>query len=298
MAAAERVEAEHWGFSTPRPPEDISGQKMERGGGPDAAADLCVLIPVYKDQAGLAGTLEVLGAEAHPFDIVVVDDGSPVPIECAPRYGSHDVTLHRLDRNRGIEHALNAGLKTILIRGYRHVARLDCGDLPLPGRFERQEAYLDANPDVGMVGTWARCVNDDGDYLFTLRFPTEHDRMLRHQRYVPALLHPTIMIRAEALRDVGLYSDRYKTAEDYDLFIRMGRRWRLANIPEVLTQYIVSETGTTAARRKRNLVSRMRIQRDYFSWTDPHAWAGLARTALFMAIPFGWLTAVKKRAWK
>lgn len=265
---------------------------------PEPLPDLCVLIPVFKDQSGLIKTLEVLGAEAHPFDIVVVDDGSPVAIHCAARYGRHDVTLHRLDRNRGIEHALNAGLEIILSRGYRHVARLDCGDLPLPGRFERQVAFLDANPDVGMVGTWARCVNDDGDYLFTLRFPTGHDRILRYQRYVPALLHPTIMIRAEALREVGLYSDRYKTAEDYDLFVRMGRRWRLANIPEVLTQYIVSDTGTTAAKRKRNLVSRLRVQKDNFSPVDPHAWAGLARTALFMAIPFGWLTAIKKKAWK
>ncbi|HRO13474.1 MAG TPA: glycosyltransferase [Paracoccus sp. (in: a-proteobacteria)] len=265
---------------------------------PAPQPDLCVLIPVFRDQDGLTRTLEVLGAQPHPFDIVVVDDGSPEPIACAPRHGSHDVTLQRLDRNRGIEHALNTGLETILSRGYRHIARLDCGDLPLPGRFERQVAFLDAHPEVGMVGTWARCVNDAGDYLFTLRFPTEHDRMLRHQRYVPALLHPTIMIRAEALREVGLYSDRYRTAEDYDLFVRMGRNWRLANIPEVLTQYIVSETGTTAARRKRNLVARFRVQRDNFSWADPHAWAGMARTLLFMAIPFSWLTAVKKKAWK
>lgn len=265
---------------------------------PDLRPDLCVLIPVFRDQAGLIETLEVLGGQPHPFDIVVVDDGSPEPIRCAARYGSHDVTLQRLDRNRGIEHALNAGLETILSRGYRHIARLDCGDLPLPGRFERQQEFLDAHPDVGMVGTWARCVNDAGDYLFTLRFPTEHPRMLRRQRYVPALLHPTIMIRAEALRDVGLYSDRYKTAEDYDLFVRMGRRWRLANIPEVLTQYIVSETGTTAAKRKRNLVARFRVQRDNFSPADAHAWAGIARTLLFMAIPFSWLTAIKKKAWR
>ncbi|WP_415639320.1 glycosyltransferase, partial [Paracoccus nototheniae] len=234
----------------------------------------------------------------HPFDIVVVDDGSPVPIRCDARYGRHDVTLQRLDRNQGIEHALNAGLETILARDHRFIARLDCGDLPLPGRFERQIELLHDRTDVGMVGTWARCVNDDGAYLFTLRFPIEHERMLRHQRYVPALLHPTIMIRAEALREIGLYSDRYKTAEDYDLFVRMGRRWRLANIPEVLTQYTVSETGTTAARRKQNLVSRMRVQRDYFQWSDPHAWAGLARTLVFMAIPFTWLTAIKKKAWK
>ncbi|MBC7284749.1 glycosyltransferase [Hoeflea sp.] len=259
---------------------------------------ICVLIPVWKDQEGLLQTLQVLGQEPSPFDIVVVDDGSPEPITCAARYGIHEVTLERLPQNRGIEHALNRGLEVILERGYRYVARLDCADVPLPGRIEKQAAYLDAHPDVGMVGTWARCVDDTGEYLFTLRFPSEHERMLRKQRYAPALLHPTILIRTDALRDIGLYSDAYKTAEDYDLFVRMGSKYRLANIPEALTVYVVSASGTTALKRRRNLVSRLRIQMHNFSWTDPHAYLGVARTLAFMVIPFDWLVAVKQRVWK
>lgn len=262
------------------------------------SARVCVLIPVWKDQTGLDHTLRTLARENLAFDIVVVDDGSPTPITCPDAAGDHPVTLMRLPQNRGIEHALNTGLEEILSRGYVHISRLDCGDVPLPGRLERQVALLDAKPKVGMVGTWARCVDDDGKYLFTLRFPTEHSAMVRKQRYVPALLHPTIMIRAEALRDIGLYSDRYKTAEDYDLFVRMGRKWQLANIPEALTEYIVSDSGTTQAKRKRNLVSRFRVQRDNFSALDPHAWLGAARTLVFMVIPFGWMIRAKAMLWK
>lgn len=264
----------------------------------DGHPDICVLIPVFRDQAGLTETLRILEQETFPFDIVVVDDGSPTPITAPTECGTHRVTLQRLAQNQGIEHALNAGIETIFDRGYRYISRLDCGDIPLTGRFEKQFAFMEANPDVGIVGTWARCVNDDGEYLFTLRFPTESAAMNRRQRYVPAMLHPTIMIRSDALRDVGLYSDRYKTAEDYELFVRMARKHRIANIPEVLTQYIVSETGTTAAKRKRNLVSRLGVQREYFGATDPHAYLGVARTMTFMAIPFNWLTAVKKKVWR
>ncbi|MFV0294113.1 MAG: glycosyltransferase [Paracoccus sp. (in: a-proteobacteria)] len=265
---------------------------------PSARPDICVLLPVFRDQKGLTETLETLAKDSFPFDIVAVDDGSPEPVQVNPQYGSHKVTLRRLGRNQGIEYALNAGIEAIFERGYPYIARLDCGDIPLPGRFEKQLAFMQANPNTGIVGTWARCVNDSGDYLFTLRFPTKPEDMQRRQRYVPALLHPTIMIRSEAMREVGLYSDRYKTAEDYELFMRMSRHFRIANIPEVLTQYIVSETGTTAARRKHNLVSRLRIQRDNFDWTDPHAYLGIARTVIFMAIPFNWLTAIKKKTWR
>ncbi|WP_136682322.1 glycosyltransferase [Falsirhodobacter xinxiangensis] len=261
-------------------------------------ARVCVLIPVWKDQPGLDRTLATLAKETLPLDIVVVDDGSPTAIAAAPLAGPHRVTLLRLPQNRGIEHALNAGLERILAQDYAYVARLDCGDVPLPGRLDRQVALMDAESDVGMVGTWARCVDDDGKYLFTLRFPTDHAAMVRKQRYVPALLHPTIMIRTAALRQIGLYSDRYKTAEDYDLFVRMGRKWRLANIPEALTEYIVSDQGTTQAKRKRNLIARLRVQKDNFSAFDPHAWLGVARTMLFMVIPFGWMIRAKAVLWK
>ena len=257
-----------------------------------------MLIPVWRDQAGLDRTLEALGREPFPFDVVVVDDGSPEPVACPARAGEHAVALERLPRNRGIEHALNAGLRLILRRGHRFVARLDCGDLPMPGRLARQAAFLDRHPDVGIVGTWARCVDDEGAHLFTLRLPAEDAAIRRRQRYAPGLLHPTVMIRASALRKAGLYSDRYRTAEDYDLFVRMGRTHRLANIPEVLTEYVVSRSGTTARRRHRTLVSRLRVQLANHAWGDPHAYLGLARTVVFMAIPFGWVVAVKERLWR
>jgi glycosyltransferase involved in cell wall biosynthesis len=155
-----------------------------------------VLIPVWNDQAGLDKTLETLANDSLPFDIVVVDDGSATAIVCDELNGSHETTLRRLRQNRGVEHALNDGLMLILGREYRYVARLDCGDQPLPRRLERQRAFLDDHAAVGIVGTWAQCVDDDGAYLFTLRFPADHPAMLKRQRYVPAMLHPTVMIRA------------------------------------------------------------------------------------------------------
>jgi hypothetical protein len=97
---------------------------------------------------------------------------------------------------------------------------------------------------------------------------------------------------------VGLYSDRYKTAEDYELFARIGRRWQLANIPEVLTQYVVSASGTTASKRRKNLRSRLRIQLDNFAWGDPHSYLGVLQTVGFMVVPFSVIVAVKRRLWR
>jgi glycosyltransferase involved in cell wall biosynthesis len=263
----------------------------------DASA-VCVLIPVFNDQVGITRTLEALARDPFPYDIVIVDDGSRNAIECTERCGNHVVKLLRLKSNRGIEHALNAGLEHLLCSGYKYVARLDAGDLPEHHRIAQQMHFLDQHSDVGIVGTWARCVDDDGNYLFTLRFPTDHAAIIKKQRYAPALLHPTVMIRTAALIEVGLYSAQYKTAEDYDLFIRISKKFRIANIPEVLTQYIVSTNGTTVTKRRQTLIARFRIQRENFSWLDPHCYFGIAQTGLLMVLPFELLITVKRRLWK
>lgn len=259
---------------------------------------VCVLIPVFNDQLGLDRTLHTMATDPSSYEIVVVDDGSDDPIVCADRYGCHPLTLIRLDRNRGIENGLNAGLDYIFGAGYQYVARLDAGDIPMKSRIDKQVDLLDQNPGVGIVGTWAKCVSDDGRYLFTLKFPTSHEEILRKHRYLPALLHPAVMIRVQALREVNLYSDQYEAAEDYDLFIRISRNYRAANIPEVLTEYVVSSKGITATKRRKTLVSRLRVQIRNFYWRDLHSYLGVGRTVLLMGLPFSVTTAMKSYIWR
>jgi glycosyltransferase involved in cell wall biosynthesis len=260
---------------------------------------LCILIPVYKDQAGLERTLEVLAPEAYPFDIVLVDDGSPEPIVAPETCGTHGVTLRRMPQNSGVPAALNAGLEVILEKEYRYVARLDCGDLPLLGRLGRQVEFLEQHPDVGIVGTWVRCVDERDEPLFMLRFPVEDADIKRRQRYVPSMLASAIIIRMDAMQDTGPYfSTDHKYAEDFEIFVRIGQKWRLYNIPEPLTEYIISTSGLTAQTGRKNLWARLRVQTDYFNWRDPHASLGVVRTLIWMLIPFTWGLAVKKRLWK
>jgi glycosyltransferase involved in cell wall biosynthesis len=266
--------------------------------GLEAPARICVLIPVWNNQEGLLRTLEALVQDEAPYDILVVDDGSHPPVICAEQYGSHRTTILRLSENQGIENALNAGLEHILGRGTSYVARLDASDLPVPGRIAKQAEFLDHHPDTGIVGTWARCVDESRQYLFTLRFPADHRGIMRKQRYAPGLLHPSVMIRVDALREVGLYSTRYRTAEDFELFWRVGLRWRLANIPEALTEYTIEQHGTTVSKRRRNLVARLRVQAAHFTWHDSHAYLGLLRSLIFLAVPFSAIRAAKARLWK
>jgi glycosyltransferase involved in cell wall biosynthesis len=259
---------------------------------------IAVLIPVYNGQAALDRTLESLAAEETAFDVVVVDDGSRVSVVVPAEIGSHRVVLLTLPANQGIEGALNTGLRLILERNYTYVARLDAADRSLPGRFAAQSAFLEAHPDYALVGAQAEAISREGRPLYVMRPPSAHEGILRSLRYSNCFVHPAVMMRVAALREVGLYRRTYPAAEDYDLFYRLADRYKVAILDQVLVQFEVGADGISASRRAAQLRSRFRIQWQHFELGDPHAYLGLFTSAILFVTPQQVLTVVKRLAWR
>lgn len=243
-----------------------------------------VLLPAYNDQAGLERSLASLDRDGASFDVVVVDDGSTPPL-VAPAGLSFAVTLLRHSPNRGITGALNAGLEHIVWSGqYTYVARLDAGDLSLPGRIGAQRAFLDGHPEHAIVGSAVDHVDPEGHFLFGFAAPRDHPEVVRYLRYRAALIHPAVMIRLRTLEELGFYSEEYPGAEDYELFLRLARRYKLANLE---TTYLIRELSPTAitARRRRGLRARLKALVHHFEPGSPHAWLGVLSNLGFLLLP-------------
>jgi glycosyltransferase involved in cell wall biosynthesis len=247
---------------------------------------LAVLIPVYRNPSGLRRALESLSEAAGSFDVVIVDDGSPEPI-CAPTRLREDVEvlLLRLERNRGIAAALNCGLRRILELGYPYVGRLDAGDTVVAERFERQVEFLEAEPGCAAVSSFVDFVDRRQMYLFSHRPPCDHASILERLHLNNCILHPASMIRASALRECGIYREDAPGAEDYELFLRLSRRYELAVLPEVLTHCEYSPRGLSISGRRRQQKERLKLQVRYFDPKSPHSFLGIARTLLAMVAP-------------
>ncbi len=248
--------------------------------------DIAVLIPVYRNQAGLNRSLASLAAAKGSFDVVIVDDGSADPIK-APRQLRADapITLLRLPRNQGIAAALNHGLRHTLAGGIRYIARLDTGDTVAAERFRAQQAYMDANAECAVVSSFVDFVDAEQAHLFRYQAPTDHAGIVRRMRFNNCLMHPGAMMRASALEQAGLYREDVPGAEDYELFLRLARRFKLAVLPDVLTQMEYSLTGLSIAGRRRQHWQRLRLQLRYFDPASPYSFCGVGRTLLTMALP-------------
>jgi len=111
-----------------------------------------VVVPVF-DRARVVGDAlrSLLVQTWRDLEVVVVDDGSGDDgVAVAEAFGDPRVRIVRHGANRGIPHARNTGLEAA--RG-RYVAWLDSDDVARPERIATQVGFLEANPDVALVGS-------------------------------------------------------------------------------------------------------------------------------------------------
>ncbi len=256
-----------------------------------------MLIPAFNAGVELQRTLSALATDIAPFDIVVVDDGSVPPLGVPKAAGGHRVVAIRLSANRGIAHALNAGLSWALARGYEYIARLDAGDVNEPSRLTTQVAFLDERPDIAIVGAWTRHVDEEGlRPIYTTRYPASWEDIQRCLHYRSPFSHVTCMIRASALRRIGIYDADYRLGEDYELFWRVASTMPCANIPRVLVTRVESRRSLTHANRLAMGRTRLAIQLQHFAWRRIDCWLGVARSVGLLLVPSRLALTLKRRA--
>lgn len=253
--------------------------------GPDNRSRVAVLMPAYNAGKFINRAVRSLAESTFPCDLYIVDDGSDVPVTdvLAPHSGAR---VLRVEQNCGIAHARNVGLATILKHPYEFVACLDADDICYPDRIARQVEFLDRHPGVAAVGVWGRHFEEDsGETICFKRTPVSPASTKKAMFSNLAVINSSVMIRTDAFRAVGFYSEGYPAAEDYELFRRIAAQFAVANVPEVLIDICISPQGISLKRRRRQLVDRIRIQLRYFEPMAPRAWLGLARTLLLLLVP-------------
>jgi glycosyltransferase involved in cell wall biosynthesis len=245
---------------------------------------IALLIPVFQNQAGLDRSIQAL-RNSSVIDVIVVDDGSSPAIREPQIQGPHRLTILRQPVNQGITTALNAGLEHVLAGDYQYVARLDAGDIAAPERFSTQASFLDQHEHIALVGTAVQYVSSDGTVLFTHRLPQTH-RAIRHEMFWnSAFCHPSVMMRTSAIRSIGLYSEEYPAAEDYDLFYRLIQRYEAANLQDVLTIKELAKDSISVQRRTRQLWSRLKIQTKHYRPLSIGSHLGIAATLASLLLP-------------
>lgn len=260
--------------------------------------DFYLLIPFFNNLSGLLHSLNSVQYDAEKFIVVIVDDGSDEPIT-RTILNQHistnsQVEIIRLPQNKGITHALNTGLQWILQQNNAHyIARLDCGDICTNDRFYKQVAFLHQHPTVNLVGSW--CIFRDYTTNVAFRYvtPTDHNHISRSMHFRNLFIHPTVMWRCEAMKEVARYPDNYPDAEDYGFFYQLLKKGECAIIPEYLVTCEINHKGISLSSRKKQLKSRIKVVREY-GMNKVLRYLGVIKLRLLLIVPYNIVFAIKR----
>lgn len=232
------------------------------------APSVSVIVPAYRSAAIVEQTVQsLLDQSCSDWEAWLVDDGSgDDTLAVLQKIAGRDSRLEVLtQQNLGTQAARNRAVERS--RG-EWIALLDHDDLWLPNKLEEQLALLGRCPDATVL--YSNFARWDGTKVLKSRWdpakpPPDANSVSRMLQSNPvgAL---TAMIRADALRELGGFDDRFLRCGDWDLWLRVQERgWRFCGTSEVLGLWRVSASnlsGDSQAMRDEAIeVLRAAVQR-------------------------------------
>jgi glycosyltransferase involved in cell wall biosynthesis len=199
-----------------------------------AAPLVSVVIPTYNHAHYLSEAIESARTQQGLApEIIVVDDGSS------------DDPAAVVSRHRGVRliHQPNAGLAAARNTGWRqadgpHVVFLDADDRLLLGALERNLKLLQSHPSSAFVYGRYRFIGADGAWRKDAYFvEVGEDPFATFLRGNAIGMHATVMYRREALEQSGGFDPALRACEDYDLYLRLSRRFPVACQPDLVAEY-------------------------------------------------------------
>ena len=226
-----------------------------------------VLLPVFNGAGTLVQAIDsILSQSEEDFEFLVIDDKSrDRSAEIIRTYMRRDPRVEGVfhDTNRGLAATLNEGLSRARAD---LVVRMDQDDESLPERIRLQVSYMEAYADVAVAGSHVYHMAKRRQYDRLVRVPVQHEEIMGILPTSNCMYHPSTILRRAAILEAGGYDADFKNAEDYELWLRLSRKYRLANLDVTLLRYRFSTSGMTLGRKWEQLLY---VQKAILSHNQP-----------------------------
>lgn len=226
-----------------------------------------VILPVYNAGLYLAESItSILNQTFSDFELLILNDGSTDnSLSIIQSFDDNRIKLIHSEANRGLVYQLNLGIE--LAKG-KYIIRMDADDVCMPNRFRRQVDFMDKNEHIGICGSWIKTFGkiEGGDWKMRIH----NDDIRFTLLFGSPFAHFGVIIRREILLKNSLfYNAESFPIEDYELWSRLLKVARGANIPEFLTQYRthecqVSEVMNSSQNEKSRALRSQIFEEDFF----------------------------------
>jgi glycosyltransferase involved in cell wall biosynthesis len=201
-----------------------------------------VIIATYNYGRFLAGALDsVLRQTLQDFEVVLIDDGSTDETAAVARpYLADPRVRYCRTTHLGQPGAKNTGLR---LATAPLLAFLDADDLWMPAKLQRQAALFDRDRGLGVAYTRRRLMDEQGYELEYAQPPLFRGNVLAPLVRDNFVCFSSCMVRRRVFEEVGLFDEGLPLAIDYDLWLRVARRYRFDYVDEPLVRYRVGHAN-------------------------------------------------------
>lgn len=225
------------------------------------APKVTLLIPAFNEPEHILeqSLSSVMAQSFTDFECIVVDESTHLEAaQACERICARDPRfryVHPTER-LGLPGSLNLAIS--MARG-QLLARFDSDDVCLPERLEVQVAFMDAHPDIGVVGAGLQLIDESGMPTSVRHYPERSEDIERKLQFTTTMAHPTVMYRTDIIRHCGCYDPSFRFSEDLDLWLRwLNCGVKFANVPNVLVKYRQAQTRRNRSHWRFNLRARVK----------------------------------------
>ncbi|MFA7402532.1 MAG: glycosyltransferase family 2 protein [Pelobacteraceae bacterium] len=238
---------------------------------------ISIITPSYNQGAFLAETIEsVIGQEGDfAIDYIIVDGGSSdTSVDIIKKYDALLQNGEWPTKCRGITYRWvsepDRGQTDALMKGFRMsqgdvLGWLNSDDTYLPGALQTAIAFLRDHPDTGLLYGNAYYTDTEGSVIGSY-----HTGEFELERLAAAniICQPAAFFRREPFEAVGGLDETLDFVMDYDLWVRIGKRFPCRHIPHLLATYRLHETSKTINSETllRNSEESLAVAIRHFGW--------------------------------
>jgi glycosyltransferase involved in cell wall biosynthesis len=200
-----------------------------------------IVTPSFNQGRFLEETIKSVLNQDYPNLEYFVIDGQSTDnsLEIIKKY-QDQITAWVSEPDQGQSEAINKGFN--LSRG-EIMAWINSDDLYLPGAVSMAVAFLEINPQTGMVYGDTELINIQGLKVGDFNAQqTNYDRLMRGGVYIP---QPAAFWRKEVWDQVGQLNPDLHFAMDYDLWVRFAKISQISYTPQLWAQFRLHEGGKT-----------------------------------------------------
>ena len=217
--------------------------------------DISVVMSVYNGSNHLKPAIEsILNQSFSDFEFLIINDASTDnSLGIIKSYDDKRIVIINNEGNLGLTKSLNKGIT--LAKG-DYIARMDCDDICVSTRLQKQYDYLEDNKDIAVCGTNYNIISGSNS-----NFPLDNETLkVKLFQGKNLVAHPSTMFRRELFDRFNIrYDETVKYAQDFKLWVDIAQKFKIVNLAEPLLKYRIhsQQISNTKSKEQKKVVEKI-----------------------------------------